>query len=109
MGEQHTYLSSDPAHPHLGGLRPCIWHPTQGLKNNISAEAKWSIKVCETLSKGNSISPKEELVLKALRFMLKSRGLELSNSNAVKTWDIIVTLAFWVPSSNLFSILPGPR
>lgn len=24
MGERHTYLSSDPVHPHPGALRPCL-------------------------------------------------------------------------------------
>lgn len=64
---------------------------------------KQSLRVSETVSMGNSISPKEELALKDWQLMLKSRGLELSDSNAIKTWDTIVTLGPWVPSSNLFS------
>ncbi|XP_055293596.1 endogenous retrovirus group K member 6 Gag polyprotein-like [Moschus berezovskii] len=52
---------------------------------------------------GNSISKTDEPALKALRYMLKSRGLEISDTQAVKVWGTITWLAPWVASANLFS------
>lgn len=103
--DQDTYLSSDPARPHLGELRPCTWCLMWGSKNNISTEAKKSLRASETLSMDNSISPKEEPALKALWLMLKSR---LSDSNVVKTWVTVVTLAPGSPAPTLSPGLPGP-
>ena len=52
---------------------------------------------------GNNIGKSDELALRALRYMLISRGLEISDPQAIKVWGTIVQLAPWVASTNLFS------
>ena len=52
---------------------------------------------------GNNIGKSDEPALRALRCMLISRGLEVSDAQAIKVWGTIVRLALWVASANLFS------
>ena len=52
---------------------------------------------------GNNIGKSDEPTLRALRYMLISRGLEISDSQAMKVWGTIIRLAPWVASANLFS------
>ena len=52
---------------------------------------------------GNNIGKSDEPALRALRYMLISRGLEISDTQAIKVWGTIVWLAPWVASANLFS------
>ena len=40
--------------------------------------------------------------LSALRLMLKSRGLELSDTQVEKAWDTFTRVAPWLPAANLF-------
>ena len=52
---------------------------------------------------GNNIGKSDEPALKALRHMLISRGLEISDPQAIKVWGTIVRLAPQVASGSLFS------
>ena len=52
---------------------------------------------------GNNIGKSDEPTLRALRYMLISRGLEISDAQAIKVWGTIVQLAPWVALANLFS------
>ena len=52
---------------------------------------------------GNNSGKSDEPTLRALRYMLISRGLEISDAQAIKVWGTIVQLAPWVASANLFS------
>ena len=52
---------------------------------------------------GNNIGKSDEPTLRALRYMLINRGLEISDAQANKVWETIVQLAPWVASANLFS------
>ena len=47
-------------------------------------------------------SSKPDPSLESLRVLLRSRGLELSDSQAIKTWETLVKVAPWLPASNLF-------
>ena len=44
---------------------------------------------------GNNIGKPDESVLKVLRYMLKSRGLEVSDNQATKVWETVTRLAPW--------------
>ena len=52
---------------------------------------------------GNATGKNEDPALKALRLMLKSRGLELTDAVAEPAWDYVLFLAPWVRGANLFS------
>lgn len=54
---------------------------------------------------GNNIGKSDEPALKALRHMLISRGLEISDPQAIKVWGTIVRVAPPPPVAlaNLFS------
>ncbi|XP_055262422.1 endogenous retrovirus group K member 8 Gag polyprotein-like [Moschus berezovskii] len=52
---------------------------------------------------GTTISKTDEPALKALKYMLKSRGLEISDTQAIKVWGDITRLTPWIDSANLFS------
>ena len=52
---------------------------------------------------GTNIGKSDEPTLRALRYMLISRGLEISDAQAIKVWGTIVQLAPWVALANLFS------
>ena len=52
---------------------------------------------------GNETSHKNDPVLKVLRYMLLSQGLELSDHNVIQALEDIITLAPWVSTGNLFS------
>lgn len=47
-------------------------------------------------------SSKSDPALKSLRFLLRSCGLSLTNSQALKTWEAFVKVAPWLPEGNLF-------
>lgn len=51
---------------------------------------------------GNSTSSQDP-ALKALRLMLKSRGLEISDSSAQQAWENILQVAPWISSANPFA------
>ena len=52
---------------------------------------------------GTNIGKSDEPTLRALRYMLISRGLEISDAQAIKVWGTIVRLAPQVASGSLFS------
>lgn len=47
-------------------------------------------------------SSKPDPSLESLRVLLRSRGLELTDSQVIKTWETLVKVAPWLPASNVF-------
>lgn len=52
---------------------------------------------------GNNGGKIDDPALKALKYTLKSWGLEISDAQAVKVWGTVVILALWIMLANLFA------